>query len=438
MQTSSAPEQRVSFPGTTVIAREAARPSSRRGVSLKEPILIALETIRAHKLRSFLTLLGVILSVSTLIVVVSMVEGTNKYVADKVANFGSNVFLVMRFPIITSREMFMKLERTNKNITWDDYEYVRDNITLAKNVGLETRRNGTVKYKVETIEDINVRGVTANIGEMDVEEPVLGRYVTDADNEHRSNITMIGADVAKRFFAGVDPLGKSIYIDGESYEVVGVAKELGSTFGQSQDGFVYIPLQTYRKVYGNNESANINVQALSGDLMQPAEDEVRMLMRARHHLKPKEDDNFGIVEPTALMELWQSLTGTLANGSIGVVLVFLVIGGIVIMNIMLASVTERTREIGVRKSLGATRRDVLLQFMVESSVMAVIGGVIGVVVAIAIAVALGQLTPLPTSVPIRWVVIAVFISTAIGLIFGVYPAYKASKLNPIEALRFET
>ncbi len=332
--------------------------------------MIALETLRAHKLRSFLTLLGVILSVSTLIVVVSMVEGTNKYVADKIANFGSNVFLIMRFPIITSREMFVKLDRTNKNITWDDYEYVRDNMTMAKAVGLETRRNGKVKYKTE---------------------------ITDADNEHRSNITMIGADVAKRFFAGVDPLGKSIYIDGESYEVVGVAKELGSTFGQSQDGFVYMPIQTYRKVYGNNESANINIQALAADMMQPAEDEARMLMRARHHLKPKEDDNFGVVEPTALMELWLTLTGTLANGSIGVVFVFLIIGGIVIMNIMLASVTERTREIGVRKSLGATRRDVLLQFMVESSVMAAVGGIIGVVV-----------------------------------------AYKASKLNPIEALRFET
>lgn len=434
MQIPNAPELNRtagSGPGTS-------RRTARRGVSLKEPILIALETLRTHKLRSFLTLLGIILSVSTLIVVVSMVEGTNKYVADKVANFGSNTFLILRFPIITSREMFVKLDRTNKNITWDDYEYVRDNMTLAKTVGLEMRRNGVVKYKTETIEDISVRGVTANIGEIDVEEPVLGRYITDADNEHRSNITMVGADVAKRFFAGVDPLGKSIYIDGESYEVVGVAKELGSTFGQSQDGFVYIPIQTYRKVYGNNESANINVKTLQPDLMQPAEDEARMLMRARHHLKPKEDDNFGIIEPTALMELWQNLTGTLANGSIGIVAMFLVIGGIVIMNIMLASVTERTREIGVRKSLGATRRDVLLQFMVESSVMAAVGGIIGVIVASGIAVAVGSFTPLPTSVPVRWIVFAVIISTAVGLFFGVYPAFKASKLNPIEALRFET
>lgn len=412
--------------------------TTRRGVSLKEPMLIALETLRAHKLRSFLTLLGVILSVATLIVVVSMVEGTNKYVANKVANFGSNVFLVMRFPIITSQEMFVKLNRTNKNITWDDFEYVRNNMTMAKNVGLEMRRTGTVKYKTESIEDIDVRGVTANIGEMDVEEPAIGRYITDADNEHRTNITMVGADVAKRFFAGVDPLGKSIYIDGESYEVVGVAKELGSTFGQSQDAFAYIPIQTYRKVYGSNESANINIQAVAADMMEPAEDEARMLMRASHHLAPTQDDNFGIVEPTALMELWLSLTGTLANGSIGIVLVFLIIGGIVIMNIMLASVTERTREIGVRKSLGATRRDVLLQFMVESSVMAAVGGIMGVIFASGIAYAMGRFTPLPTSVPIRWVILAVAISTAVGLFFGVYPAYKASKLNPIEALRFET
>ncbi|HZE25417.1 MAG TPA: ABC transporter permease, partial [Blattabacteriaceae bacterium] len=219
-------------------------------------MLIALETLRSHKLRSFLTLLGVILSVSTLIIVVSMVQGANKYVSDKVANFGSNVFLVMRFPLITSAEQFVKLSRSNKNITWEDYEYVRDNIQLAEAVGLEARRNGKVKYKTESIEDIDVRGVTANMGGIDTEEPVLGRYVTDADDAHRSNVTMIGNDVAKRFFAGTDPLGKSIYIDGEAYEVVGVAKEMGSAFGQSQDSFVYIPIQTWRKVYGSNASMN--------------------------------------------------------------------------------------------------------------------------------------------------------------------------------------
>jgi len=435
MPASDLTEQRVPLQG--IAAPATARRTGRRGVSIKEPVLIALETLRSHKLRSFLTLLGVILSVSTLIIVVSMVQGANRYVADKVANFGSNVFLVMRFPLITSAEQFVKLSRSNKNITWEDYEYVRDNMRYAEAVGLETHRNGKVKYKTESIEDIDVRGVTANMGGIDTEEPVIGRYVTDADDTHRANVTMIGNDVAKRFFAGIEPLGRSIYIDGEAYQVVGVAKEMGSAFGQSQDSFVYIPIQTWRKVYGSNTSMNINVKALAADLMQPAEDEARMLMRSRRHLTAKQDDTFGVVEPSAIMELYNSLTGSLASSSIFIVMIFMVIGGIVIMNIMLASVTERTREIGVRKSLGATRRDVLLQFLVESGVMAAIGGVIGVMFAALVSFVIGKLI-FPMSLPIGWVIGAVLLATSVGLFFGVYPAYKASKLNPIEALRFET
>src|SRR5947209_12847172 len=194
---------------------------------------------------------------------------------------------------------------------------------LAKSVGLEVRGNGKVKYRTETMEDIDVRGVTANIGEMDVEEPATGRYISDADNEHRANITLIGADVAKRFFPSVEAQGKTIDIDGEAYEVVGVAKEMGSTFGQSQDSFVYLPTHTYRKVYGTQDSGSINVQALGTEWMQPAEDEVRMLMRARHQLRPKEEDNFAITEPSALMDLWSNITGWLANSSVVIVSIFL-------------------------------------------------------------------------------------------------------------------
>src|ERR1700730_4147639 len=432
MHTLNGPERGISA-GTKNSGQQAAR----RGISIKEPVLIALETLRSHKLRSFLTLLGVILSVSTLIIVVSMVQGANKYVAEKVANFGSNVFLVMRFPLITSAEEYVKLSRRNKNITCEDYEYVRDNMRLAEAAGLETRRNGKVKYKTESIEDIDVRGVTANMGGIDTEEPVLGRYITDTDDVHRANVTMIGNDVAKRFFAGVDPLGKSIYIDGEAYEVVGVAKEMGSAFGQSQDMFVYIPIQTWRKVYGTNTSMNINIKAAAADLMQPAEDEARVLMRAPRHLAGKPEDTFGVVEPSAIMELYNSLTGSLASGSIFVVAIFMVIGGIVIMNIMLASVTERTREIGVRKSLGATRRDVLLQFLVESAVMATIGGVIGVVVAAVISFIVGRLTPFPVAIPLWAPVVAISVSTLVGVFFGIYPANRAARLNPITALRAE-
>src|SRR5258708_14186778 len=185
------------LPGEPTKTASGTVPSpARRGVSLKEPMLIALETLRAQKLRSFLTLLGVILSVSTLIIVVCMVQGGNKYVAEKVANFGSNVFLVMRFPLITSAEQFVKLSRSNKNITWEDYEYVRDNMRLAKAVGLEVRRNGKVKYKTESIEDINVRGVTANMGGIDTEEPSIGRYITEPDDHHRANLTTIAHHLA--------------------------------------------------------------------------------------------------------------------------------------------------------------------------------------------------------------------------------------------------
>jgi putative ABC transport system permease protein len=424
-------------PEIAVGAITSAENPARRGIALREPMFIALDTLRTHKLRSFLTLLGVILSVSTLIVVVSMVNGTNRYVADKVANFGSNVFLLEQYPLVTSQEAFVKLQRTNKKVTYDDYDYLRDNMTLAQAVGAQVNHNGTVKYKTQTVEDIQVRGVTANMGDIDVEEPDIGRYIIDADNKHRSNVTMIGTDVSKRFFEGVDPLGKSIYIDGEAYEVVGVAKEQGSTFGQSQDSFVYIPIETFRKAYGSNDSVHINVKALSADLMPAAEDEARMLMRARRHLTAKQDDTFGIIEPSALMELWTSITGSLASLSIGIVSIFLVIGGIVVMNVMLSSVTERTREIGVRKSVGATRRDVLLQFLIESSLMAALGGVLGILLAVAISFIVTHLTPFPMELPVRWVFLAVSIATLIGVFFGVYPAYKASKLDPIEALRFE-
>jgi putative ABC transport system permease protein len=410
---------------------------SKSAVSFKEPAMIALETLRTHKLRSFLTLLGVILSVSTLLLVVALVSGSNKYIADRVANFGANVFLVAQFPIVTSQEEFVKLQRRNRKVTWEDYEFVRDNMGLAKNVGFRHRRVVKGKYKTKDLEEVQLQGVTANMGEIGLQEPEFGRYITDSDNEHRADVVMIGHELAKRLFEGEDPMGKAVTLDGKPYEVVGIAKELGTTFGQSQDTFAVIPVNTYRKYYGMLEPGSIQVQALRQEWMQAAEDEARQLMRAHRHIAPKQEDNFGVIEPSAIMGLWQNLTGTLASTSIGVVSIFLVIGAIVIMNVMLASVTERTREIGVRKSLGATRRDVLLQFLVEASMMAAVGGVIGVVGAYLLAFLIGALTPLPMRVPLYAVIVSVGVASIVGLVSGVYPAHKASKLDPIEALRFE-
>lgn len=406
-------------------------------VAFKEPALIALDALRSHKLRSFLTLLGVILAVFTLLLVVSLISGSNKYIADKVANFGANVFIVAQYPVVTSTEEFTKLQRRNRKVSWEDYEFVRDNMALAKNVGFRQRRVVKGKYKNKDMEEVTLMGVTANMGEIGLQEPEFGRYVTDADNEHRTDVTMIGHELAKHLFEGEDPLGKTVTLDGKPYEVVGVAKELGSTFGQSQDAFAIIPIMSYRKYYGMLETGGIQVQALRQEWMQAAEDEARQLMRAHRHVGLKDEDNFGIIEPSAIMGLWENLTGNLAVASIIVVSVFLVVAAIVIMNVMLASVTERTREIGVRKSLGATRRDVLLQFLTEASVMAAVGGMIGVTGAYAASFLIDAFTPLPMHVPIVAVVTSVTVSAIVGMISGVYPASKAAKLDPIEALRFE-
>jgi putative ABC transport system permease protein len=409
----------------------------KRSASLREPVGVALETLRAHKLRSFLMLLGIILSVSTLIVVVALIEGANRYIAGRVANLGSNVFLVTRFGIITEFEEFIKAMRRNKNITWEDYEAFREALKLPKNIGVETRGVCRIRAGNHALEDVSLRGVTASIGDMDVEEPASGRYISETDDSHRIPVTLIGSEVANRMFPNVDPIGHDLEIDGRPFEVIGVAKPIGTVLGQSQDKFVYIPVETMLKIYGANRSLSINIQARGPEWMMRTQDEARVLMRARHHLRPEETDNFAIFAADSIIGLFHQLTSAIAAAMVGVVSVFLVIGGVVIMNVMLSSVTERTREIGLRKSLGARRSDILMQFLVESGVMAALGGAIGVFFAYLITLVVGATTSVPMAVPFSAVIIALSVSTAVGLFFGLYPAHKASRLDPIVALRME-
>jgi len=405
--------------------------------SIREPALIALQTMRAHKLRSFLVLLGVILSVSTLILVVALISGMNQYFAERVANLGSNVFVINKLGIISDSEALIKALRRNRDVSWDDFEALRDGLKLPKNVGVQVNTSGMVRSEKQNLDDVSIRGVTANLGEMDVEEPATGRYIIDSDNDHHAMVAMIGSEVAEKLFAGADPLGKTISVDGQEITVIGVGKPLGNVFGQSQDSYVYLPVETWMKLYGRKKSLSINIQASAPELMAQTREEARVLMRARRHLGPNDTDNFGIVASDSLMDLWKNLTGTLASGMVGLVSIFLVIGGVVIMNVMLASVTERTREIGIRKSLGARRRDILMQFMVESTVMALVGGAIGVLVAWLLAVVVRNTTPVPMAVPVLAVLASIGISSAVGMFFGVYPARKAARLDPIEALRYE-
>ncbi len=405
---------------------------------LRESFFVALETLRAHKMRSFLMLLGMVLSVSTLIMVVALISGVNLYVADKIANLGANVFLVLRYPVITDMDELVKAMRRNKPLGWDDYLYLRDNSKLAVRVGAQVAILGRTKANGQTVEDTTVYGVTANIGDMKTEGPAEGRYIIDPDNEHRSQVALVGSDIAEKLFPGSDPIGKVLNVDGRPYEVVGVGKPIGTVLGQAQDNYVYIPIETWMKYYlTSTTSLAINVQTRGGDWMSRTQEELQTLMRARRRLKPDETDNFGIIDGGSLVDLFKRITGALAASMTGIVAIFMVIGGVVIMNVMLASVTERTHEIGLRKSLGARRSDILLQFLTESAVMSGIGGVIGVALAYIFAQVVAANTPVPMHVPLGAVLIALTVSTAVGVFFGIYPASKAANLNPIEAMRQE-
>ena len=409
----------------------------KRRVPLREPVGIALETLRAHKMRSFLMLLGIILSVATLIVVIALISGVNQYIANKVANLGSNAFTVMRYPIITEMEELVKAMRRNKLVTWDDYEALRENLKLPERVGAEIWTSGKARVGSLTVQDTSIRGVSASMGQIDVEEPADGRYIVEGDEQSRAMVAMIGSELANKLFPSLDPVGHEVMLDNRPFIVVGVAKPIGTVLGQSQDNFAYIPVETYIKIYGAYEGIWINIQARGPEWMERTQDEARVLMRARRHLSPNETDSFGILDSATLMKLWNQLTGVIAMAMVGVVSVFLVIGGVVIMNVMLATVTERTREIGIRKALGASRRDILLQFLIEACVMSAMGGAIGVTIAYGICLLAKATTSIPMHVPISAVVIAELISAAVGIFFGVYPARKAAMLEPIEALRTE-
>ena len=407
-------------------------------VTSREAFWIALEALRAHKLRSFLTLLGVVIASATLIVVMSIINGMNFYIADRIANLGANVFIVHRYKWAQSYEAWLKARRRNQPIRIEDFEFLRDHLKGYKNIGAQAWMNSSdnqARYKGRSVYEVEISGETPNMIDIGQTKVEAGRYINDTDYAHESMVCFVGQDLVSAFFPNVDPLDKEIQVNGIPFRIIGIAEKLGSMFGESQDNFVQVPLTAYQKVFRNRPSLAVSVQASNSMQMAVLEDEVRALMRARRHTPYNEDDTFGINASETIMDSWHRLTASVFAVTIGIVAVFMVVGGIVIMNIMLASVTERTHEIGIRKSLGARRRDILMQFVIESAMLAGSGGVIGILLALLVSKIVDIY--FTSSVPLSAVLVGLLLSTAVGLFFGIYPAKKAANLEPLEALRTE-
>lgn len=413
----------------------------RTRASFWEAARIAIDSLGKNKLRSFLTLLGIILATSTLIAVMSFVQGMNVYIATKLSDMGSDGFRVVRIAFIGNWDpkKFVEMQRRNPQLKTAEYEYIRENATLLQDIGIETWKSVTASFGGTSMSSVDLEGITANIPSMSNIEVAAGRTLTASEVQRHANVAFIGSDIYHKFFEGRDPIGHSLQVDGVGYEVVGVAKPQGSVFGQSQDKFVMVPVYSYFKTYGLSLHDDIDFRCKARDPQHviEAEDEVRMLLRAIRHIPPGQDDSFTIFASDTFAQAWQKLTGVIAATAIAIVSVFLVVGGIVIMNIMLAVVTERTHEIGIRKSLGARRQDILNQFLVESSMLAAAGGLTGVIFAYTLAILVRSFTPLPMSMPVVSVFLGVGLSAAVGLFFGIYPARQASKLDPIVALHTE-
>ncbi|HXE12446.1 MAG TPA: ABC transporter permease [Bryobacteraceae bacterium] len=392
-----------------------------------------------NKLRSFLTLLGIILATTTLVAVTSFIHGMNLYISDKLSDMGSDGFRVVRMAFIGNWDpkKFLEMQRRNPQLKPDEYDFIRTHATMLKAIGMEAGQSVNVSFQGQTVEQVDLEGITEDIPAISNIQVEYGRAISGTEIRRHAAVCFIGDDIRDKFFAGRDPIGKTISVDGVPYEVVGTAKAQGSVFGRSQDKFVMIPIESYFKTYSARKGLEIVAKSIDQQHLAESEDEVRMLLRAYRHLKPNEDDTFSIFASDTFLTAWQNLTGAIAAMAVGVVSVFLVVGGVVIMNIMLAVVTERTREVGIRKSLGARRKDILNQFLVESAILAGTGGLIGVIISWLLTILVRNTTPLPMAMPITSVFIGVGLSVIVGLFFGIYPARQASKLDPIVALRAE-
>lgn len=413
-------------------------------MKLIEILKVAIAAIWVHKLRSALTLLGMIVGVTAFVTVVSLIQGFNVYIDEKIAGIGAKSFSVQRFnPFedFKDTDTIAAAQRRNKELTLDDYEYLKEKATLIGKIGAKARGSPTeVKRGDQVLQDTFVSGATANTSDIDNRNIEFGRFFADVEAESAARVAYIGADIANKLFPAGNPVGGEIYIRGLPYRVVGVEAVKGTVFGIPQDGFIVIPLKTYRLDFGplvRQRSLYFTATSRSDEVFSDAVEETRFLMRARRHLEPKDKDSFGIVTPDAITGLRDRLFGTIFIVAMLVPGIALIVGAIVIMNIMLVSVTERTKEIGIRKALGARKADILKQFLFEAVTLATMGGAVGVFLAWMI----GKLVTaaiFPTYLSLAAILGALAVSGGAGAVSGLFPAWKAARLDPIEALRADS
>jgi putative ABC transport system permease protein len=407
-------------------------------IASHDNLALALDSIRAHKLRASLTVLGLTMGVATLITVMTLVQGANLYVEQKVADLGTNVFRIARTPFAVTDFSVVTKALRNRHLYLEDMQTVADNCPHCGAVGATSSTPGGLKFKDKELEDATVYGHTPSMAIIDTRTVRLGRYFTDMEDRHVSTVCVIGDRVVQEFFPSSDPIGQVIHAFGTDFTVVGTFERIGSVLGQDQDTFMVIPLRTYLKLRGQRNSLTLHVQATGGDrVFQLAQDEARRTLRARRHVVAGKEEDFFIGTADSYIALWQSISSAFFAVFVMVSSISAIVGGIVIMNVMLVSVTERTKEVGVRRAVGATQTDIMRQFLMESVVQCLIGGGIGVSIGFACALALRQFTSFPASVQ-GWVAaLGVILSSVIGLFFGIYPATKAAKLDPVAALRSE-
>ncbi len=411
----------------------------RTSAALWEAFRIAVDSIWTHKLRSVLTLIGIIIAIASVVTVGGAIEGMGAYVWKQLSStFASNTFIVARIVRAASMEEFEEKIRRNKNLYPEDMKAVEGLCDGCEAISPMLQGTDTIKRANKIFYDASISGISADLPKIQAVDLYEGRFIAEFDVAHASPVAVIGWKVREELFGPLNALGKQVKIGADNFTVIGVEEQKGSSgIGQSADNSLYIPYTAFLKKYGSRQSISFQVRASSGETIQATEDEVRMILRARHKLKPQKADDFDMLTSSAIQETIDGIIGMIAVAIIPITLIGLVVGGIVVMNIMLVTVTERTVEVGMRKAVGARRADILLQFLVESALLATLGGVLGLGLAYVLCAVIEGAVGFPMRITAGYVLLAIFTSGGVGMISGIYPAYRASKLSPIAALARE-